>query len=300
VIAAIGFEAPQTVELACALLGDDPDARVVSGGTALAILMRQGLVRPSRLVSLRHVHCLGDIEVAVDGSLRLGAMVPLRNAERHPALTHGWPVLAEAFRAVATPRIRNMATVGGGLAHADPAQDPPAAYVALEAQVRVSGSKGQRLIAAQDFFVDYYETALLPGEIVTGLEVPRLAPGTGAAFLKFTPRSVDDYATVSACSVVQLDAQGLVKEARLVLGAAGVKPVVVEVADALVGRPFREDAAREASEQARAVVEPMDDVRGSAAYKRDMAVVFGRRALGAAAARAAAAAERGKTSRRIA
>jgi carbon-monoxide dehydrogenase medium subunit len=289
----VGFRAAESVRQACALLADDPQARIVSGGTALSILMRQGLIRPSRLIGLDHIPSLARI--AIDGSLYLGATARLSAVERDARVAAEWPVLAATLRRVATPRIRNMATIGGGVAHADPAQDPPATFVALDAQVHVAGPDGDRRIPARDFFVDYYETALRPGEIIVGVEVPRLPEGGGAAFEKFTPRSVDDYATVSACAVVRLDSNGVVEEARLVLGAAGGRPVVVEVADVLRGRRFEASAAREAAELAWSVVDPVDDVRGSADYKRDMAVVFARRALVRAAA---AASQPGSSSRK--
>jgi carbon-monoxide dehydrogenase medium subunit len=256
----------------------------VAGGTAVAILLRQGLVRPELLVNLRRIPGLRDIHV--NERLRLGAAVPLRVAERHPRVQEGWPMLTETLRSVATPRIRNMATIGGGAAHADPSQDPPATLVALEAEMVVGSASGQRRIPASEFFVDYYETALQQGEILQAVEVPPLAPSSGAVFLKYRPRSVEDYATVSAAAVVQLDQEGVCREARLVLGAVGSTPVSVPVAEAVVGQELTEARAREAAELARDLVDPNDDVRGSAAYKREMAVVFGRRALLAAAARA--------------
>ena len=250
--------------------------------------MRQGLVRPTRLIGLRRIPELS--QVTCDAALRVGATVRLSTVERHATVVRDWPVLAETLRRVATPRIRNMATVGGGLAHADPNQDPPATFVALDAQVHVTGPRGARLIAAADFFVDYYETALQQGEMLTAVEVPRQPSCTGAAFEKFTPRSVDDYASVSACAVVRLDTNDSVADARLVLGSAGARPILVPVADVLRGRKLDEGAARAAAEQARSVVDPIDDARGSAAYKRDMAVVFARRALLRAGAQARCAA----------
>jgi CO/xanthine dehydrogenase FAD-binding subunit len=257
----------------------------VSGGTALAILLRQGLVRPSLLVGVSRIPGIGDIHV--DGSLRLAAGVPLRVAERHPALVERWPVLADTLRLVATPRIRNMATIGGAAAHADPLQDPPATLVALGAQMLMAGPGGQhRRVAAEEFFVDYYETALQPGEVLEAIEVPPLPDGAGAVFLKYRPRSVEDYATVSAAAVVQLEADGICRDARLVLGAVGSTPITVDVAPALVGQELTEPRVAEAAELARDLVDPNDDVRGPADYKREMAVVFGRRALLAAAERA--------------
>jgi aerobic carbon-monoxide dehydrogenase medium subunit len=281
---AIQFHAAETAEEACGLLAEHEDARAVAGGTALAILLRQGLVRPELLVSVSRIPGLRDI--SANGHLRLGAAVPLRVAEHHPAVRAGWPALAETFRLVATPRIRNMATVGGGVAHADPSQDPPATLVALDARMHVVGRDGDRSVPAAEFFVDYYETALQPGEILVGVEVPPIPTGARAVFLKFRPRSVEDYATVSAAAVIQLDQGGTCTQARLVLGAVGSTPVEVDVSGVLVGQPITEATVREAAELARSQVDPNEDVRGSAEYKREMAVVFGRRALLAAAARA--------------
>jgi carbon-monoxide dehydrogenase medium subunit len=293
----VAFRAAESVDQACALLAENDEARAVAGGTALAILLRQGLVRPELLVSVSRIPGLRDIEAdgqlrqgpglpgtQADGQLRLGAAVPLRVAEQHPLVRQGWPVLAETLRLVATPRIRNMATIGGGVAHADPAQDPPVTFVALQARMLVASATGQRSISADEFFVDYYETALRQGELLLGVEVPPLPSNARAVFLKYRPRSVEDYATVSAAAVVQLDEAGVCREARLVLGAVGSTPVTVPVAEALVGEPVTQARAREAAELARERVDPTDDVRGSAGYKREMAVVFARRAVLAAAA----------------
>ena len=279
----VGFRRAESVEEACALLAEHDDARVVSGGTALSILMRQGLVRPELLVGVRHIPQLREIQA--NGSLRLGAAVPLRVAEHHADILARWPLLAETLRKVATPRIRNMATIGGGLAHADPNQDPPASFVALDARVLVASVSGERSIPASEFFVDYYETALGEGEMIIGVELPVLPAGATGVFLKYTPRSVEDYATVSAAAVVRLDANGVCQQARLVLGAVGVRPIEVPVADALVGQRVTDSTARTAAELARPLVDPIEDVRGSVDYKRDMAVIFGRRALVAAAER---------------
>jgi carbon-monoxide dehydrogenase medium subunit len=282
--AGVEFQSPESLEEACALLAQNEEARAVAGGTALAILLRQGLVRPEMLVSVARIPGMRDIHV--DGNLRLGAAVRLRVAEQHAGLKEGWPMLAETLRSVATPRIRNMATIGGGAAHADPSQDPPATLVALLARMIVASQDGERSIPAEEFFVDYYETALRESELLKAVEVPPLDAGAGAVFLKYRPRSVEDYATVSAAAVVRLDEAGVCQAARLVLGAVGSTPVSVPVADALVGEAISDAKARAAAEQARDLVDPNDDVRGSAAYKREMAVVFGRRALLAAAARA--------------
>jgi carbon-monoxide dehydrogenase medium subunit len=282
--APVDFRAPDSLEEACSLLTENEEARAVAGGTALAILLRQGLVRPEMLVSLSGIPGMRDIQA--NGHLRLGAAVPLRVAEQHPRLTAGWPMLADTLRSVATPRIRNMATIGGSAAHADPSQDPPATLVALQAHMLITGLRGERRLPAEEFWVDYYETALQTGEVLTAIEVPPLEPHTGAVFLKYRPRSVEDYATVSAAAVVQVDEGGVCRAARLVLGAVGSTPVSVPVGEALIGEAVTDAQARAAAELARDLVDPNEDVRGSARYKREMAVVFGRRALLAAAATA--------------
>jgi aerobic carbon-monoxide dehydrogenase medium subunit len=272
----VDFCAAASVDEARALLDEyGEDARIVNGGTALAILMRQDLIRPKLLVGIGGIVELQGIEEGEDGGLRIGAAVKLRVAERNELLRSRWPMVAEAIAAVATPRIRNMATVGGGLAHADPAQDPPVAYCAAGASVVVRGKKTRRIPAA-DFCTGYYENALEPGEIVTAIELPAPKPHTGGAFLKFLPRSAEDYGVVTAAASVTLGDDGRWIEARLALGACAERPIVV---DATAGRA-------DAAELVRDLVDPIDDVRGSAAYKREMAVVFARRALLAAAARA--------------
>jgi carbon-monoxide dehydrogenase medium subunit len=280
----VAFQAAESVEQACALLADQPDARPVCGGTALTILLRQGLIRPKLLVGIGRIPRLRELQA--EETLRLGAAVPLRVAERYGPLVERWSVLAETIRKVATPRIRNMATIGGGLAHADPAQDPPVTFVALGASIQVASTSGERSIPASEFFMDYYETVLKEGELVTGIEVPPLEPGSGAAFLKFLPRSVDDYATVAATAVVRLDETGACQAARVALGAVGPTPILVDLTDALAGQPIDAAGARQAAEGVRDLVDPTEDIRGTAEYKRDMAVVFARRALLAAAERA--------------
>ncbi|MCS7001817.1 MAG: FAD binding domain-containing protein, partial [Dehalococcoidia bacterium] len=218
--------------------------------------------------------------------IAIGAMVTHRQLERSPLAQTAIPGVVEAYRAVATPRIRNQATVGGGLAHGDPAQDPPAALLAMDAAARVVGPSGERVIALTDFWRDYYETALAPGEILTRVVVPKQPPGSGVVYLKFTPRTVDDYATVGVAARVRLDA-GVIRDARVAFTAAGATPFRATAIEAAIeGHAPTHELFHEAADLAHDLVDPLDDVRGSAAYKRKMAVVFTRRALEAAVARA--------------
>jgi aerobic carbon-monoxide dehydrogenase medium subunit len=282
---AVEYRAARTIEDACAtLLEFGDDARVVNGGTAMAILMRQHLVRPAVLVGVGTIPELQEIRQLPDGGLRIGAAAKLRRLERDALVRATAPLLAEAIEVVATPRIRNMATLGGGLAHADPAQDPPVALCAAGATVIVRGTTERRIPAAE-FCVGYYENALEPGEIVVAVELPPPKPRSGGAYLKFLPRSVEDYGVVTAAAFVAFDNAGACTEARLALGAVLDRPVVVDLS-ALIGTQLDEADARAAAESVREQVDPIEDVRGSSSYKRQMAVVFARRALVEAAARA--------------
>jgi carbon-monoxide dehydrogenase medium subunit len=174
-----------------------------------------------------------------------------------------------------------MATVGGGLAHADPNQDPPPSLIALGATVKATSANGSRVIPLDEFFKDYYETVLNPDEIITEVMVPKMAPNSGAAYIKFLPRTADDYATVSAAAVLTLDkAKKTIADVRIALGSVGVTPIRATAAEALLrGQPVKAEAFAEAGEKAKAAVDPVSDFRGSAAYKKDMAAVFVRRAL---------------------
>jgi carbon-monoxide dehydrogenase medium subunit len=273
------YQAPRTLDEVYALLqqrGDD--ARLIAGGTALVLLMKQRLVFPELLVSLRQIDELKTIE-REDGRLRIGATASQRQAERHPLVAEHLPALSDTLRRVATARVRNQATLGGNLAHADPNQDPPATLIALGASVRLRSGSGAREVAVEDFFTDYYETALQSGEVLTDVLVPLPAAGQASAFVKFLPRSSDDYATVAAAASLRLD-QGVCRDVRIGLGSAGPTPIRAREAEAVLeGQRPSASLLRTAGEAARAASSPLSDVRGSAEYKRDMAAVFTARVL---------------------
>ena len=256
------------------------DAKLIAGGTALVIMMKQRLVRPSSLISLRMVRGLNGI-AEKDGALRIGGLATHREVETSPLVRRRVPLLAETYRHVATIRVRNMATVGGGLAHADPNQDPPPTLMVLGAILKASSADGSRVIPLEEFFTDYYETVLKPDEIITEVSVPRLPANSGGAFVKFLPRTADDYATVSAAAVVILDrARKIFTDVRIALGSVGTTVLRAREAEAILrGQPVKAEALREAAEKAKQAVDPVSDFRGSAAYKKEMAVVFVRRAL---------------------
>ena len=256
------------------------DAKLVAGGTALIIMMKQRLLRPSCLISLRSVRGLNGIELQ-NGGLLIGGLATHRQLETSPLIRRRLPMLAETYHHVATLRVRNMATVGGGLAHADPNQDPPPSLIALGATLKATSANGSRVIPMDEFFKDYYETVLNPDELITEVMVPKLPTNSGAAYIKFLPRTADDYATVSAAAVLTLDKSNkTVADVRIALGSVGVTPIRATAAEAVLrGQPLKTEAFAEAGEKAKEAVDPISDFRGSAGYKKDMAAVFVRRAL---------------------
>ena len=278
---AFEYAAPRTLDEALAVLREHGDeARVIAGGTALVTMMRQRLVSPGYLVSLREIPGLGRIEVA-NGGVRIGALVTHREVETSPLVRERIPVLAETFRRVASVRIRHMATVGGALAHADPNQDPPVTLIALGSRVEIRGAGGGRELPVEDFFRDYYESALEAGEVVTGVVVPWLPAASGAAYVKFLPRTADDYATVAVAATVTLERDGeRCRAARIALGSVGVTPLRARAAEALLaGQRLGAGLLQAAGESVKGAVDPLSDHRGSAAYKREMAAVMVGRAL---------------------
>ena len=280
------YHAPSTLDEAHALLdvhGDD--ANIVAGGTGLVLFMKQRMVQPAHLVSLGSIPNLDYIKVA-DGEARIGAMCTLRQVETSPQLGEALPLLRETYRHVATIKIRNMATVGGGLSHGDPNQDPPPALIALGASVALSSSSGQRVVPIDEFFTDYFETAVRDGEVVTELVVPQPPANSGSAFSKFLPRTADDYATVSVAAVVtREDGTNRCQDVRIGLGSVATTPIRArKVEDALRGQELTSSLIRQAADMVKDEVDPLDDFRGSSSYKRQMARVFTKRTLEAAIA----------------
>ena len=277
------FHRPPSLEAALDLLerhGDD--ARLIAGGTALVLQMKQRFAQPGHVIGLRRLtraEGLGTIEEA-GGALRIGALCTLKQLEDSPLLQERIPLLAETVSRVATRRIRSMATVGGALVNGDPNQDPPPTLIALGASVELTSSTGVRVCPVEELCIDYYETDVRPGEVLTLLNVPIPAPNTFGSYLKFLPRTADDYATVSVAATVTLGENSVCQSARIVLGAAGTTPIRAHAAEALLtGQELTGDANRAAAATVPDAVDPLDDFRGSADYKREMAGVFTRRAL---------------------
>ena len=208
------YLAPTSLDEACGLLQEHGDnAKLLAGGTALVMWMRMGLLSPGVVIDLERVPGLDGIAFDRNDGLRIGAGVKHRDLELCPEVREHYPLLQETFYKVAQPRIRLMATVGGNLSHGDPLTDPGASFMALDAEVTLRSSRGERTLSVEDFFVDYYETALEPDEILTSVRVP---PPAGAAWshIKFTPRSEEDFATVGVAVTMKRRGQPLRRRAH--------------------------------------------------------------------------------------
>jgi len=259
---------PATIEEAVRLLaaGDGERVRLLAGGATLVAMMNAELVDPAELVSLAAIAELRGIRALADGGLRIGAMTRHRETAAEARLAGAAAVLREAAARIANPVVRNMGTIGGSIAFADPAADYPPALVAADAAVEIAGRRGRRQVPAREFFVDWFATALAPGEMVTAVLLAPPAPGLGT-YDKLC-RVAGDYAIVSvALSVAWRD--GACEHVGLAVGGCGPRPLHLDEADALLrsGR-LGEAAARRAGELLAAAADPLDDVRASGAYRR--------------------------------
>jgi carbon-monoxide dehydrogenase medium subunit len=275
------YHAPTSLEETFDLLNTyGEDAHLMAGGTALVLLLQQGLLQPGHVVGLQKVGELQGVRRLDQGGLQIRAMTTHRQAEKAAEVQAYCPALVENFSHVATIRIRNQGTVGGNLAHADPAQDPPPMLIALDGQAVIASRQDERRVPLDEFFVDYFETALQPGEVLVSIELPPLPAGTRVTYKKFLPRTQDDYATVSVAAALRVGADNTCQDVRVALGAAATTPVHARnVENALRGQRLDAQKIKDAAALVREEVDPLDDLRGSAAYKREMARVWTQRAL---------------------
>jgi aerobic carbon-monoxide dehydrogenase medium subunit len=276
----IEFLEPATLAEAAALLAARGEgAKVVAGGTAVTLMLQQRLIAPEVLVSLGRVPGYDFIRRETDG-LHLGGLTHLRTVERSTAVRAFSLALAQAFGVVGNVRVRNQATVGGNLAEADYASDPPAMLLALDARVNTVGPAESRQMPLSEFFLGFFTTALAPDEILAEVVVPSLPASARAAYLKYTSRSAEDRPCVGVAAVVEVDAIGRCRDLRVAVGAAVETPQRLGRVEALAhGETLTDELiATIADEYARAL-DPLSDARGSAWYRREMIRVFVRRAL---------------------
>jgi aerobic carbon-monoxide dehydrogenase medium subunit len=271
---------PMTLDEAIALLdADDPEVRPISGGTALMLMMKSGVFRPTRLVSLQKIEAdYSCIQVAEDGGLRIGALASLSQIERSNQVRRAAPIVERTMKHLSNVRVRNVARIGGNLAHGDPHMDLPPVLSSLGAKVIVAGPAGQREILVEQLFSGYYETVLKCNELITFVEVPSQA-GWTSAYVKCTTRSADDWPALGvACSIrPEGDKIG---DIRLVIGAATEKLTRLNSTEQLVrGQKIVDATFQRAGESAFAEAEVIGDSRGSASYKSELVRVHVRRVL---------------------
>jgi carbon-monoxide dehydrogenase medium subunit len=269
---------PQSLPEAIGLLHDHgTDAKILAGGQSLIPLMKFRLAGPAYLVDIQKVPGLDMLEER-DGTLVIGAMVRETALEHLPVIRQRYTGLADASSVIADPLVRNFATVGGNLAHADPANDHPAVMLALGAEVVAQGPSGARRIPIDAFLVDTFETSLAPDEILTEIHVPRPAAHTGSAYFKLE-RKVGDYAIAAVATQITMDGDVCT---RAGIGLTNVGPKAIRAANAesfLVGKRLDEDVIREAARLAAEATEPVADLRGPAEYKRSVTRTLTMRAL---------------------
>jgi carbon-monoxide dehydrogenase medium subunit len=282
------YHRPASLDEALALLdrlGDD--AKVLAGGQSLIPLMKLRLASPRHLVDINRLPGLASIAER-DGVLVVGALVREADLEAAEVVQRRYPLLADTCRVVADPLVRNLATLGGNLAHGDPANDHPATMLALGAEVLARGRGGERRIPAAELFTGPLATALAPGEILTEIRVPAPPARSGGAYVKME-RKVGDFATAAVAVQLTLDAGGACARVGIGLTNVGSVPIAARRAARLLeGRPPDDAAIREAARAAAEEADPAEDLRGSVEYKRDLVRVLTARALRRAVARATA------------
>jgi carbon-monoxide dehydrogenase medium subunit len=263
------YHYPDTLGEACSIMAAGEDAMVYGGGTAVQILLKQGVLFASDLVDIGAVPGLGEITRTKDG-LRVGPLVTLRQMETSPLVRELAPLAADVYGRVANPRVRNTASVGGNLAHGDYRLDPPTALMVLDARVELTSSRGKRTVPAREFFVDFQQTALAPGEIITAVEIPRQPEDAGAHFAKLSSLAVNDWPAASAAALVVPASRGR-RQVRLGLGALAHVPVFTQFE--LAGDTPADEVVATAKEVAGPLIDPLPDVRGGSAYKTRLGLV---------------------------
>jgi carbon-monoxide dehydrogenase medium subunit len=276
------YRDPTTVEEALELLAEYGDeAKVLAGGQSLMPVLNFRLARPAYLIDINRVAGLNQIDNA-NGVLKLGTMVRQRAVERSTELAARCPLFAQAMPYIGHPQIRNRGTIGGSVAHADPAAELPALMLALDASLTLRKKSGQRVVAAEDFFVTHLTTVLEPDELLTELSIPAWPERTGSSIQEIAMR-LGDFALAGVASTLSLGADGRISRARIVCFGVDDRPLRMhEAEESLVGASPAETAFAEAGRLVSAALDPSDDIHASGAYRKRVSGVLTRRTLGAA------------------
>jgi CO/xanthine dehydrogenase FAD-binding subunit len=280
------YAAPRSLAEAVRLIVAEPTAKVIAGGTDLLVQFRAGLRQPTAFIDIKRIPELVGITIDDDGLL-LGAATCAAEICEHAALKRVWPGLAEAVHLIGSTQIQGRATVGGNLCNASPAADTTCALIVNQADCIIAGPAGERTVPVEQFCVGPGRTTLGPGEILVAVRVPHPLPRTADAYLRLIPRTEMDIAVAGAAVSVTLDASGVCTAARVAIGA--VAPTALLVRDAgraLVGSRIDDDALARAAAAASAAGRPIDDKRGTVAYRRTVVGVLTKRAATVAVRRA--------------
>ena len=270
---------PTSLKEAMSLLNpDEPTIRPVAGGTALMLMMKAGVFQPSLLVCLHKIEPEHSRIAVVNGALKIGAMATLSDLEHDAAIAQRLPVLKKAMKTLSNPRVRNVARVGGALAHGDPHMDLPPVLAMLGAKVAITGPKGDRELALEDLYAGYYETVLEKDELITSVTVPALN-GRKAAYMKVTSRTADDWPALGVAVSFALDG-GAIKDPRIVVSAATEKVTRMASAEKVLQGAAPDDAIlNRAGDAAVDEATILSDAHGSAPYKRELLRIYIRRAV---------------------
>jgi carbon-monoxide dehydrogenase medium subunit len=267
-----------TLKEALALLEEQPDdSKVICGGQSLLIILRQGLIQPEYLIDIKGVKELCYIEPEASGGLNIGATTTHTMIEKSPLIRQSFPVLSDMEHRLASVQTRNWGTIGGNIAHADPAGDPAPVLIALGSTLTMAGPDGERSLPVEDFFLDYFETALGHGELLTGIRIPAIPERTGVAYTKFNVIE-SEMPTVSAAVSLRLNPDETVADARIALGAAAPVPLRARDAeDILKGNKVTAKLLKEAGEAAAQAADPISDIHASEEYRRELVKILVRR-----------------------
>ena len=274
------FAEPHSIEEASQLLAEyGDDARIIAGGSALMLAMRQRMLAPTHLISVAKLPRLHGIDFDQRKGLRIGAMSRHIDVARSELVKKHAPVLARMAGQVANPQVRNQGTIGGNLCYADPSTDPPGCLMALDASVVLGSTRGERVLSMEEFLVDYYATAMEPDEVLLEIRVPLQAPGTQGIYTRFLRTAAEHRPLASVALVVQMDGQ-ICHQARLAVGASTPIPARLHRAeDCLRGKTVNAQLAAEVASIVAEDIQPISDLRGSSEFRREMVRTVTRRTV---------------------
>lgn len=270
---------PASLEEALAMCAQHEDCKVICGGQSLLIVMRQGMVAPEYLLDIKHVKELNYIKYDEKDGLRIGATTTHREIEKSDVIAKKYPVLVAMEQKLASIQTRNWGTIGGNLAHADPAGDPGPVLIALKAEIKFGNAKGEKTMPLEEFFVDYFETRMEEGDLVLEVHVPTPETKSGCAYQKFNLLD-SDMGIVAAAASLTLNTDGTCKDVRIVLGNAGPTPLrLTKAEDLLKGKKLDDKLFAEAGTIASEEAQPVADIHASEEHRRHVLGVLTKRML---------------------